>query len=35
LVQPAGGTPEQFAAFLRQEAQTWGPVIRATGVKLD
>lgn len=30
-----GGTPEEFAALIRREAERWGPVIRATGVSLD
>jgi tripartite-type tricarboxylate transporter receptor subunit TctC len=28
-------TPEQFAAFIRAERAKWGPVVAATGVKLD
>lgn len=34
-VEIAGGSPEAFGALMRREAETWGPVIRATGVKLD
>ena len=30
-----GGTPEEFAALIRREAERWGPVIRATGARLD
>jgi tripartite-type tricarboxylate transporter receptor subunit TctC len=30
-----GGTPEDFAALIKREAERWGPVIRATGAKLD
>ena len=29
------GTPEQFRALARAESKRWGPVIKATGVKLD
>jgi len=29
------GSPAQFRAMAREEAKRWGPVIRATGVKLD
>ena len=29
------GSPEQFFALARAESQRWGPVIKATGVKLD
>ena len=28
-------TPEEFAAFIRTEQAKWGPVVAATGVKLD
>jgi tripartite-type tricarboxylate transporter receptor subunit TctC len=34
-IEVAGGTPEDFGALMRREAERWGPVIRATGVKLD
>jgi tripartite-type tricarboxylate transporter receptor subunit TctC len=34
-VEIAGGSPEDFAALMRRDAERWGPVIRATGVKLD
>jgi tripartite-type tricarboxylate transporter receptor subunit TctC len=30
-----GGTPEEFAALIKRETERWGPVIRATGAKLD
>lgn len=29
----AGGTPEQFAEFLRREAEKWEKVIKAAGIK--
>lgn len=29
------GTPAQFKAMARDEAKRWGPIIKATGVKLD
>ena len=29
------GAPEQFRALARAESKRWGPVIKATGVKLD
>ena len=28
-------TPEEFAAFIKAEQAKWGPVVAATGVKLD
>jgi tripartite-type tricarboxylate transporter receptor subunit TctC len=30
---PLWSTPEEFAAFLREETEKWGKVIKATGVK--
>ncbi len=33
--EPAGGTPEEFAAYLRAEAERWAPVVRASGAKAD
>ena len=32
---PSPGTPEEFAAFIRAEQAKWGPVVAATGVKLE
>jgi len=32
---PLGGTPEQAAAFLRDEMERWGAVIKASGAKID
>jgi tripartite-type tricarboxylate transporter receptor subunit TctC len=34
-IEIAGGTPEAFGDLMRRDAERWGPVIRATGVKLD
>jgi tripartite-type tricarboxylate transporter receptor subunit TctC len=34
-IEIAGGTPEQFAALIKRETERWGPVIRASGAKLD
>ena len=33
--EPASGTPEQSAAFLREEYERWGKVIRAAGIKAE
>ena len=33
--ETAGGTPEQFAALLRNETAAWASVIARTGIKLD
>ncbi len=32
---PSGNTPEQLAAFIREDTQRWEPVVKLTGVKLD
>jgi tripartite-type tricarboxylate transporter receptor subunit TctC len=32
-IDPAGDTPEQFAAFMREESAKWGMVIRDAGIK--
>jgi tripartite-type tricarboxylate transporter receptor subunit TctC len=34
-INVGGGTPEEFAALIRNETERWAPVIRATGAKLD
>ena len=32
---PLGGTPEQFAAFIKSEYAKWGGAVRDAGIKLD
>lgn len=32
---PGGGSPEQFAAFFRNEVAKWAKVVKQAGVKLD
>ena len=32
---PAGGTPEQFAALIKDEIPRWGKVVRDSGAKVD
>ena len=32
---PLGGTPEQFAAFIKSEHAKWGAAVREAGIKLD
>ncbi len=32
---PGGGTPEHFAAFLRDEVSKWAKVVKTAGVRLD
>lgn len=34
-VEPAGGTSEQFAAFVRAEVAKWGKVIKEAGIKAE
>ena len=34
-IETAGGTPEEFAKFIRSELDRWGPVIKAAGVKVN
>jgi tripartite-type tricarboxylate transporter receptor subunit TctC len=34
-IEVGGGTPEEFAALIKREAERWGPVIKATGAQLD
>jgi tripartite-type tricarboxylate transporter receptor subunit TctC len=33
--QPAGGTPEQFAAYIRSEMQKWGKLIKERGIRAE
>lgn len=30
-----GGTPEQMAAMIKDEIQRWGPIVKASGAKVD
>ena len=30
-----GGTPEQMAAMIRDEIKRWGPIVKASGAKVD
>jgi tripartite-type tricarboxylate transporter receptor subunit TctC len=33
--EPVGGTPEQFAAFVKKETAKWADVVKKSGAKLD
>ena len=33
--EPVGGTPEQFAAFVKNETMKWADVVKKSGAKLD
>jgi tripartite-type tricarboxylate transporter receptor subunit TctC len=35
MMEPVGNTPEQFAAYMREELQRWAPVIRKNRITLD
>ena len=34
-IEPRGGTPEEFATLLAQDAPRWFDIIRTTGIKLE
>ncbi len=34
-LDPAGGTPEQFGAYIRSEREKWAKVIKASGAKAE
>ncbi len=34
-IDTAGGSPEEFAKFIRDEMAKWGPVVKASGAKAD
>ena len=34
-MEPLRGSPDDFRQFARAEAERWGPIIKATGIKLD
>jgi tripartite-type tricarboxylate transporter receptor subunit TctC len=33
--EPAGGSPEEFAATIRRDSARWGEVVRRSGAKID
>lgn len=35
MMEPVGNTPGQFAAYMREELERWGPVIRKNHITLD
>ena len=35
LLEPAGGRPEEFGAFIRGQSERWGKVIRDAGIKVE
>ncbi|MGZ5034009.1 MAG: Bug family tripartite tricarboxylate transporter substrate binding protein [Usitatibacter sp.] len=35
LMEPVGNTPQEFAAFMREELQRWGPIIKHNHITLD
>ena len=34
-IEPAGGTPEQFGALIRDDSARWGKLIKAANIKAD
>ena len=34
-LKPAGGTPEQFGAFMKAQTQKWGDVIKRQNIRVD
>jgi len=34
-IEPAGNTPEQFAAFIDVEVEKWSRAVKASGAKID
>jgi tripartite-type tricarboxylate transporter receptor subunit TctC len=35
LLEPAGGKPEEFGAFIRSQSERWGKVIRQAGITVE
>jgi len=33
--EPAGGTPEEFAALIASDSKKWGEVIQRAGIKFE
>ena len=34
-IEPAGGTPEQFGALIRDDSARWGKLIKAANIKSE
>ena len=34
-LEPLSSTPEEFAALIRSELERWGPVVRASGARVE
>ncbi len=34
-IQPVGGTPEEFASFLKKETTLWARAVQVTGMKAE
>jgi tripartite-type tricarboxylate transporter receptor subunit TctC len=32
---PVGSTPEEFGEYMRSETAKWGPLVRASGARVD
>ncbi len=33
--EPAGGTPEEFAALIKRDLAKWGKVVKESGARVD
>jgi tripartite-type tricarboxylate transporter receptor subunit TctC len=33
--QPLGGTPQEFASFLKAEIARWAPIVKALNLRVD
>ncbi len=34
-IEPIGGTPDAFAAFVRRETDKWGRIVKEAGIKME
>ena len=34
-LDPLTSTPDEFAAFIKSEVDKWGPVVKASGAKVE
>lgn len=34
-IEPAGGTPSQFAVFMKSELERWGKIVRESGARVE
>ena len=34
-MEPVGNSPQEFAAYLKEELERWGPIIKKNNIQLD